>query len=352
MSLHPTVSVVMPVRNEERFVAAAIRSVLDQTYADAEVLVVDGRSQDRTRSVVAAIAEQDPRVRLLDNPDGSIPAALNVGLHASSGRYLARVDAHARISDDYVERAVRQLEADPGVAAIGGCRHGVAETRTGRTVAAVLSSPFGVGNSINHYGTQGQDTDHASFGVYRLHVLREINGWDEQLTVNEDVDLDHRLLSRGHRIRYDPGMHIYWQVRETVRDLGRQYRRYGRGKAAMVRKNGTSAVRPRHLAAPALVVGLGAAGGLVAAGRPRSAVALTMPYMAALVAASAVTARRCVEQGDDVRGVALPFAFAAMHLGWGVGFLEGLLLRSSPSASSAPPPRVNRRGSARRPERS
>ncbi len=339
MSAGPTVSVVMPVRNEERFVATAIRSVLDQTLADSEVLVVDGRSEDDTRRIVTEIAAQEPRVRLLDNPDRTIPAALNVGMRVARGRYLARVDAHARISDDYVERGVDQLEAEAGVAAVGGCRHGVADTRTGRAVAAVLSSPFGVGNSVNHYGTEAQDTDHASFGVYRLDVLRQVGGWDERLAVNEDVDIDHRILGVGHRIRYDPQMHIYWQVRETVRQLGRQYRRYGRGKAGMVLKNGPTAVRPRHLAAPALVITLGAAAGLAATDRRRAATLLAAPYAAGLVAATALTARKTDEEGADVSKVALPAAFAAMHLGWGLGFLEGLVLRLSPADSSAPPPR-------------
>ena len=353
----PLVSVVMPVRDECRTVAGAIRSVLDQSHPDLEVLVVDGDSTDGTGEIVRQLAEADPRVRLLHNPLRTIPNALNVGLVEARGRYLARCDAHAGVNRTYVERAVAVLEADPRVAAVGGRRIGVAATPAGVAVAAALSSPFGVGDSINHYAGQAQDTDHASFGVFRIDVLRQVGGWDPQLPVNEDVDLDHRILAAGHRIRYDPDMHIYWHVRESVPALARQYRRYGRGKAAMVRKNGRSAVRLRHLAPPALVLALATATGLAAAGRVREAAVLAGPYAVAVLAAAGATSRSAtpvLHPGEAldpaganraprrIPGRHLVGAFPAMHLGWGLGFLEGVALRFRPADSSAKSPAQSR----------
>ena len=335
------VSVLMPVRNEERSVAGAIRSVLDQTLADLEILVIDGASDDGTASVVAELAREDARVRLLDNPDRTIPHALNIGLRAARGRYVARVDAHASVSVDYLERGVAALETDREVASIGGRRIGVGDAPTARCVAAALSSPFGVGNSVNHYGGEPQDTDHASFAVSRVDVLRSIDGWDENLLVNEDVDLDHRIGLAGFRIRYDPQMEIFWHVRRTVRDLARQYRRYGRGKAAMVRKNGRSAVRLRHLVAPALVAWIGGAAIVAVSGHPRIAAGLVAPYGVGLVGATAVTMRKGYGQ-ESLRPAPLVGAFAAMHLGWGLGFLEGYLLRLTPAAASGRDPRKRR----------
>lgn len=340
----PTVSVLMPVLDEERTVAAAISSVLRQTCTGLEVLVVDGRSTDGTVAVVRQLAQADPRVRLLDNPRRTIPHALNVGLSAARGGYVARVDAHARISDDYLARGVAELEAHPDVAGVGGRRVGVASTPTGLAIAAALSSPYGVGDSINHYAREEQDTDHASFGVYRASVLRAVDGWDPRLPVNEDVDLDHRILAAGHRIRLDPDMVIWWQVRESLRDFGRQYRRYGRGKAAMVRKNGRSAVRVRHLAAPGLLVLLTGAVAAAASGRPRAGATLVMPY-AAVVAAGTVRGtvrdRRAARARPPGRVGTFPAALAGalvtMHTSWGLGFLEGTLLRLPPDTSSARP---------------
>lgn len=333
------VSVLMPVRNEAASVAGAVASVLAQTYPDVEVLVVDGRSDDATGAIVAGLAAADPRVRLLDNPDRAISPALNVGLAAARGEFVARVDAHATVNDAYLALGVAHLQADPGLAAVGGRRTGVATTPTGRSIALALSSPFGVGNSLNHYASTVQETDHASFGVYRTTVAREVGGWDPSLLVNEDVDFDFRILATGRRIRYDPGMLIFWHVRETVPDLARQYRRYGRGKGAMVRKNGPAAVRLRHLAAPALVVELAGAGALAVARHRRLAAAAAAPYALAVAAATAVTWRGARRDGEAAAASlpALPAAFVAMHTAWGLGFLEGLAGRTPAAASQRDP---------------
>ena len=242
MSVPELVSVVMPVRNEERSIERAVQSVMSQTYRPIEIIVVDAQSDDRTASIVDDLIDSGAPVRRFDNPQRLIAAGLNVGLAQARGEFIARVDAHAEVNPEYLHIAVEHLKSQPSVVAVGGRRHGVAQTPVGRANALALSSPFGVGNSINHYATEVQRTDHASFGVYRTHAARLVGGWDEALVVNEDVDFDHRLAQQGWEILYDPHMIIDWHVRESVRDLGRQYRRYGRGKAAMVRKNGPAAV--------------------------------------------------------------------------------------------------------------
>ena len=332
----PVVSILMPVYNEESSVAEAITSALRQTMADTEVLVIDGRSEDATAAVVRALAARDPRIRLLDNPRRAIPSALNVGLAEMRGQFAARVDAHLTVNDTYLETGLAVLHAHPEVAAVGGCRVGVASSETGRAVATALSSRFGVGNSINHYAEEAQETDHASMGVYRADVLRAVGGWDENLRVNEDVDIDHRILAAGHKIRYEPRMVMQWSVQETLPDFGRQYRRYGRGKAAMVRKNGSEAVRLRHLAPPFLLVSM-AAGVLAAArGHKGAAAALLVPYPAALGAV--VASMRSGAAATTVDPVRLAGAFATMHLSWALGFLEGTVLRAQPVLSSGRPP--------------
>jgi succinoglycan biosynthesis protein ExoA len=338
----PRVTVLMPVRNEERHVVAAIQSVLGQSERSIEVLVIDGMSTDATVDLAHSL--HDDRVRVLSNPRRTIPCALNVGLAAARGDFVARVDAHSTVNESYLSRALAALDADLAVAAVGGKRLGVARTPTGRAIAAALASPFGVGNSINHYATQAQDTDHASFAMTRIGVARAVGGWDENMTVNEDVDFDHRILALGHRIRFDPDMEIHWQVRETLPELARQYRRYGRGKAAMVRKNGMSAVRLRHLVAPSLIGALAVAAAAAVAGRPRIAAAIVMPYAIGILAATARTVSRPDDQASDGQASAVPAptlaaAFVTMHTTWGFGFLEGIALSARPAASSASDPR-------------
>lgn len=329
----PLISVLMPVRNEEKHVVDAIRSVLSQGCA-VEVLVIDGCSSDETVSRVECLL--DPRVTVIANPARLIPNALNLGLELARGDFVARVDAHARIADGYFLTALAVLSSK-ALAGVGGTKVGVATSSQGLAIAAALSSRFGVGNSVYHYGKDSVDTDHASFGVYRTSVARQVGGWDENLAVNEDVDFDHRILAAGWRIRYEPGMIVRWQVPESMGAFGRQYRRYGRGKAAMLLKNRFSAIRVRHLMPPALVLVSSLSLLLGVRGHRKSALALMAPYVAAVAAATEVTLRS-EKKRVALSPVNVVSAFVTMHFAWGWGMIEGLMFRLRPAEASAVDP--------------
>lgn len=386
----PQVSILMLARNESQHIDAAIRSVMAQTVTDLEIIVIDGMSTDDTAEIVNALAAEDPRVRLVSNPQRTIPQGLNIGMRAARGRYVARCDTHSVLSRDYLKVALGVLEADPAIGSVGGRRVGTADTASGRAVATALTSKFGVGDAFYHYSDQATDSDHATFGVMRSNVLRSIGGWDERLLVNEDVDLDYRIHASGYRIRFEPRMAVFWRVRESAPEFAHQYRRYGRGKAAMVRKNGPRAVRWRHLVPPGLILALLTAAVLLITGPWWAAAVLAAPYPIAVATISALTTARprhvphivsrpvemsrpvektCPPPGTGTGGACgssarttartptrtgpavagpsvetlsyrisplrLASAFMAMHLSWGVGFLEGLLLHRRPADTSA-----------------
>jgi succinoglycan biosynthesis protein ExoA len=311
------VTVVIPALNEERALSACLDSVLCQTYADLEVLVVDGGSTDRTRDLVEEYRSVDERVRLVDNPRRTPPAALNEAVLAMRSDWLIRIDAHATVPPDYVERAMAHLRSgDWG--GVGGRKDGVGHTDPGRAIAVVLGSRFGVGNSTYHHGTSVQSVEHIPFGAYPRAVIEKVGGWDESIPVNQDFEFDHRVREAGYELLFDPAMAIAWDVRPTLRAFWRQYRRYGRGKAQVVRLHPTS-ISPRHLAAPALVLALATAA-LLAPFKPRWSALLVVPYLAALGVASA-TVMPSIVVPSARRYV--PLAFLAMHLGWGLGFWEG-----------------------------
>jgi cellulose synthase/poly-beta-1,6-N-acetylglucosamine synthase-like glycosyltransferase len=306
--------------------------VLSQVDVEVEVLVIDGGSVDRTVELVDDLAREDSRVRLLRNPRTVIPAGLNVGLQHSRGTYVARLDGHTSYSDDYLARALRWFADEPRLGAVGGLRTGIGHTRVGRAIALVLSSPFAIGNSVNHFGSTRQLTDHAAFGVWRADAARDIDGWDEDLLVNEDVDFDHRILQAGHLIGFDPEMHVDWEVRDSLPALFRQYRRYGRGKGLMVLKNGAGALRVRHLVPPLAVI---AGTGLLVASplHPRLLLA-ALPYALAVTGMSVKVWRSRSDREADIAPSALPIAFVIVHVSWGLGMLEGLVLRLQPRIAS------------------
>ena len=312
------VTVVVPARNEESSIGRCLDSILAQDESNLQVIVVDGGSTDRTADVVRTYARRDPRVELLSNPDSIIPKSLNLALASARGRWFVRVDAHASIPHSYVRTAVSHLVTGRW-GGVGGRKDGTGVTPAGRAVAAAMASPFGVGNSTYHYGHHSQTVDHVPFGAYPTAVARELGGWDERCVVNQDFEFDYRVRASGRELLFDPALSIAWQSRQSIGELFQQYRRYGRGKTLVARLHPRS-VRLRHLASPALVAWLmGAA--VVAVARPRLAALAVSPYVIALAGASVITARRL----EDPRAkAAVPAAFAAMHVGWGIGFWEGI----------------------------
>ncbi len=310
------ISVVIPARNEAAHIGATLDSVCAQTKNNLQIIVVDNASEDATAEIVRSLAARDDRIELLSNPDVSIPKSLNLALAAARGRWFVRVDAHSTIPHDYVAKATARLEE--GVwGGVGGRKDAVGVTPEGKAIAAALSSPFGMGNSIYHYGTTEQTIDHIPFGSYDTALLRAVGGWDEELVANEDYELDYRLRKAGHELLFDPNISIAWQCRQSLKELWRQYRRYGRGKADVAHLHPES-LALRHLAAPALVAAWAIAL-LMRKRRPSWLLAAFGPYLAALGLA---TTRAIDELPQDASRAALPAAFVAMHSAWGIGFWE------------------------------
>ncbi|WP_336030469.1 glycosyltransferase [Geodermatophilus sp. FMUSA9-8] len=313
----PEVTVVVPARDEVATIGACLDSVLSQEGVDLEVVVVDNGSTDGTTELLHARAAADPRVVVVSNPVASIPASLNAAVAAARGTWMVRVDAHSTIPQGYVAHAVARL-SEGGWAGVGGRKAAVGRSPVGRAIAAVLNSKLAVGGSVYHWGTEETVVDHVPFGAYPLALVRELEGWDERIANNEDFEFDQRARAHGELL-FDPRLEIAWNVRETIGDLWRQYRRYGRGKPAVALRH-PEGVSPRHLAPPALVVWLALAAG-VAVRRPGLAAAAVAPYALAVGAASVAIARTA--PGDADRR-AVPAALVAMQVGWGLGFWEGV----------------------------
>ena len=313
----PEVSVIVPARNEVSTIDRCLDSILSQRGCRMEVVVVDNGSSDGTTELLHARAAADPRVVVLSNPEPSIPASLNMALAAARGQWLVRVDAHSSIPPGYVSRAVSRL-AEGRWTGVGGRKTAVAQSPTGKAVATVLNSRLAVGGSMYHYGTTESVVDHIPFGAYRTETVRRLGGWDEDVLNNEDFEFDQRLRALAPLL-FDPELEIQWNSRETVPQLFRQYRRYGRGKPGVVARHPGS-TRLRHLGPPALVAWLAAAAA-VGLRRPAAGLIAMAPYAVAIGAASAAISRNAPADADRR---AVPAALVAMQVGWGLGFWEGV----------------------------
>src|SRR3954447_27008307 len=104
------VSVLTPVLNEEAHIRETVASMVTQEFdGSVEFLFIDGNSEDRTKAILEELALQDPRIRVLDNPQRTTAYALNIGLEASRGRYVARMDGHTSYPPNYLALGVERL---------------------------------------------------------------------------------------------------------------------------------------------------------------------------------------------------------------------------------------------------
>ncbi|GAB76756.1 putative glycosyltransferase [Austwickia chelonae NBRC 105200] len=309
----PSVSVIMPILNEERYLAEAVRRVLAQEYdGELEVVLAIGPSQDATAEVAQGLSAADPRVRVVDNPSGRTPDGLNAALHAARHEVIVRVDGHAELSDGYIRTAVTELERT-GAVNVGGIMDAQGTTSFERAVACAMKSPLGVGNARFHCGGGEGEAETVYLGVFRRQTLLEAGGYDTHFTRAQDWELNHRLRQSGGRIWFTPELKVTYRPRPTVNRLSRQYFEYGRWRRVVSARHAT--INPRYLAPPAMVVGTAAA--TVAGLRRPALLAIPAAYLTA-VAAGGIA----ISKGQKTSTRALvPVALATMHWSWGVGFL-------------------------------
>ena len=310
----PDVAIVMPVRNEAPDLRRAVAAVRSQDYpGSVKLCLAVAPSTDGTEAVAAGLAAEHADVRVVANPAGTTPAGLNAAIRATSGDVVVRVDGHAELSPGYIRRAVETMRRT-GAVNVGGIQRAVGVTPFERAVAAAMTSRFGTGDAVFHYGGEGGQTDTVYLGVFDRSAVEAVGGFDETLDRNQDYELNIRLREAGGTVWFDPALWVRYRPRGSLGALARQYFDYGRWKREVVRRHPRS-LRWRQAAPPALVAAI--AGSLAVAVFRRAVLAVPAAYLGSVIAAAIATGRSTRETGR------LVLIFPTMHLSWGVGFLAG-----------------------------
>jgi succinoglycan biosynthesis protein ExoA len=335
-------SILVPVFNEEAHVARSVGAMLGQRFDRGfEVLVIDGASEDRTAEIIARMARDDERVRMLANPARRTPQALNIGLQHARGEYIVRMDAHAYYPPDYVARAVARFERG-GVDCVSGPQIPYGEGRWSTRIALALGTWLGMGGATFRNATRETETDTAFTGVWLRDRLMELHGWDEGWPVNQDAELAARIREAGGRIVSIPELAARYVPRDSLRQLARQYWRYGKYRAKTARRHARS-LRRSHLLAPGVVLTA------ATAPLPGPVGQLARRGLGAYAAALVVASLRPGASGPVslVDRAALPLVFVTMHLSWGAGFIVGAARFGPPMRAVVAAAGVGRFGSAR-----
>jgi len=324
MENFPLVSVIMPVRNEARFIERSLRAVLSQDYPRdrIEILVADGMSEDETRAIIGQLQQQAKNLKIVNNPGKIVATGLNAALRLARGEIIVRVDGHCEIAPDYLRQCVSHILNDH-VNAVGGPVETIGESYIARVTAAAMSSRFGVGGSAFRLpNSQTQFTDTVAFPAYTREIIDRAGPFDEELVRNQDDEYNYRLRGLGLKILLASDIRSRYYSRATLSGLWRQYLQYGYWKVRVMQKHPRQ-MQPRQFLPPLFVIAISLlllSAPLLAAGKILLAAAV-LAYAVLAIAGSIGPAR---ETGWKVLPL-LPLAFLIIHSAYGLGFLTGLL---------------------------
>ncbi|MGE0635528.1 MAG: glycosyltransferase family 2 protein [Bacteroidia bacterium] len=330
------ISIVIPCRNEEDFILRCLDSVFNSDYPAEliEVLVCDGKSDDKTPSMVQEYAKQKSNVRYLVNEKITTPFALNLGITNSEGEVIIILGAHTELAANYISECVAVLNQMSDVWCVGGVLHNVSSDELTASVSLAMSSPFGVGNAHFRTGAKDGYVDTVAFGAYRKEVFDKIGLFDEELARNQDDEFNFRLLKNGGKIWLTTATTATYYVRSSFQKLFKQYFQYGYWKV-YVNKKHKSITTLRQLVPAVFVLTLYALIIMV----------ILFPYrweylilfLGIYSAGASLFALKLAENFKQFFSVL--FSFIILHISYGMGYVEGfvnfIFLNRKPSKSKS-----------------
>jgi len=325
------VSVIVPVRNEEKHLASCLRSLLQQTYlaGSYEVIVVDGRSSDRTREVVKQFEGTFHNIRCLDNPAAIVSSAMNIGIKAAAGEIIIRADGHNVYPSDYIEKSIEYLTRT-GADNVGGPITTVpsAKSIVARLVAAILSNSFGVGDSRFRTTTAEGFVDTVPFGAFRREIFTRVGLFNEKLVRNQDNEFNARIRKAGGKVFQTPALTTEYYPSASFNQLVSQTFKNSQWHVFSMEEN-VNSMSIRHFVPAAFVLSLLIL--LCAINWAPAKLLLVVVLALYFLLATYFSFRKSWQYGWTVCSV-LPFACLCFHVVYGVGTLMGLrYLFKSPS---------------------
>ncbi|WP_019559761.1 glycosyltransferase family 2 protein [Caldimonas manganoxidans] len=315
----PTVSVIVPCRNERAHLEAFCTSLRAQQLPEGwtmEVLVADGHSDDGSRAWLEDHAQRFG-LRVIDNPQRIVSSGLNRALAVSRGEVIVRMDVHTTYATDYIAQCLAALQAS-GADNVGGPWRAQGEGDLSSAIAAAFQSRWLAGGARSRQLDYTGWVDTVYLGCWPRATFERFGDFDETLVRNQDDEHNLRITRGGGRIWQSAAIRCAYRPRNSLGALWRQYQQYGYWKPFVIRKH-RGAASWRHWVPAALVWGL--VGSLPAAWLGAAWVGALVPglYLAAVwVAALCIAARS--------RWAHLPWLLLVIptyHLSYGLGFLLG-----------------------------
>ena len=247
------ISVLIPCRNEVKTIEGCVQNVYDFEPPDGgyEVIVIDGMSNDGTRDVLLTLKKQYPALIIVDNPQKTVPHAMNLGIQQAEGEYIVRTDVRCIHPKNYL-RDLIELSEKTQADNVGGVLVPEGNTYIQKSIAAAYGSPMAMGRALRNRGDSIGETDAVYGGCFKREKLLEIGMYDETMVRNQDDELSFRIRKFGGKIIQSGEIKIRYFPRKYFRHLFKQFFQYGYWKVNVLKKHPRQASW-RHYA-PAMLV--------------------------------------------------------------------------------------------------
>lgn len=308
-----TLSVICPCFNEEAYIRGLLEFFISAKPVEKELILVDGGSRDKTKSIIREYQQNHRNIHLLDNPEKIVPYALNKAIPLCKADKIVRLDAHTKYAPDYFEKIIEtfeNVEAD----IVGGPTRTACKAPLQCAVAYAICTPFGVGNSQVHNVTYEGYSDSVTFGSWKKEIFTEVGMFDERLVRNQDDEFHYRAKSKGKKIYQNPAIKLWYYPRSNLKGLFKQYYQYGLFKP-MVLKKVNSEIKLRHLIPSCFL--------LYFMSLPLAVISPLWLIPLALYLLLDVFFSLRAKGGLKVKLAAL-LVYPALHVSYGAGFLRGL----------------------------
>ncbi|MFZ4523428.1 MAG: glycosyltransferase family 2 protein [Bacteroidales bacterium] len=325
--MDPLVSVIIPSFNEEKYISSLLDNILQQDYPAErlEVFIIDGLSSDRTQAIIGEYHTRYPYIKLIINNKRFVPFALNLGISASSGEVIVRMDVHSQYPVNYISKLVHSLislDADN----VGGVwiTNPANDSQLANAIAVAQSSAFGVGDSHFRLGvSEVRKVDTVPYGCFRRPLFDRIGMFDEELLRNQDDEFNARIIENGGSIYLIPDVAINYFARPGLSSLSKMFFQYALFKP-LVNKKLKKPATIRQFIPPLFVLFL-LTGWLPAFISP----ILLFGYAAGmgiyLLANLLFTLKSALNTRKGYLVFFLPWIFLLQHLSYGIGYLAGII---------------------------
>ena len=305
------VSILLPIRNEAKFISKTIHSIFQQDYPNEmlEIIIADGDSDDGTKKELDKLKKQYNSLKVIDNPELTMPKGFNLALSASTSEFILMLGGHSIIPKNYISKSVENIIINNADCS-GGVLNTIGEGFWGKIIASTISSIFGVGNvSFRVQNAKPGYVNSVPYGCYKRTVFEKLGLLDEELKRNQDDEFNFRIIQAGMKIWQDSSLVINYYCRSTLRKLFKQYFEYGLYKVRVIQKR-NQIISLRHLV-PSLFF-----------------ISLLIPYFSfySFIAYFNTSLFFSIKIGkfNIFKWFACQISFFVIHFSYGIGFLYGL----------------------------